>query len=159
MGNWNAKLMVIGQSPGATEVANQQPFIGPAGGLFDMMLHSAGLTRDDCYIANTLKCRPPGNRRAEIDERNTCWNRWMKYELARCKAKVVLLLGKDAHLTNIPARYPFRHLSRVVGKSGRIWLTSYHPAHYLYSGDMGKFLKLGPILRRELDGTATSVTV
>lgn len=129
-GNPYADLMIIGQSPGEQEVLDGKPFTGPAGSLVTYMLDECGLSREEVYIANVLKCRPPGNRPAQQEEMTMCWQTWLHAEIMMVKPKLILLLGKDAHQAVLPRDLKFGHLVR--NKSKRFhYLTSYHPAYFL----------------------------
>jgi DNA polymerase len=94
-GNIHADVMFIGEGPGAREDETGRPFVGPAGRLLDQMLAEAGLSRRDVYIANTVKCRPPGNRDPQPDERETCMG-YLRAQVAFIKPRVIVCLGRIA---------------------------------------------------------------
>ena len=95
VGNPNAELMFIGEGPGADEDAQGIPFVGRAGQLLTNMIKAMGLSRDDVYIANVVKCRPPGNRTPERDECDTCGPFLMR-QVAAIRPKVIVALGATA---------------------------------------------------------------
>jgi DNA polymerase len=95
VGNPRADLMFVGEGPGADEDAQGEPFVGRAGQLLNNMIKAMGLQREDVYIANIVKCRPPGNRTPEPDECDTC-SPFLMRQIATIKPKVVVALGATA---------------------------------------------------------------
>ena len=91
-GNPNADLMFVGEAPGSEEDRQGLPFVGRAGQLLTKIIESIGLERDDVYICNVLKCRPPGNRNPEPEEVDTC-SPFLKRQLEAVRPKIVLLSG------------------------------------------------------------------
>ena len=98
-GNKQADLMFIGEGPGADEDKQGIPFVGRAGKLMNMAFEAIGLKREEVYIANIVKCRPPGNRNPEDDEATICLN-YLRNQVILVKPKIVVLLGSVA-LKNI----------------------------------------------------------
>jgi DNA polymerase len=94
-GNPFAELMFIGEGPGADEDAQGEPFVGAAGQLLDKMIAAMGYRRDDVYIANIVKCRPPNNRKPEPAEMEACMP-YLREQLALVKPKVIVALGATA---------------------------------------------------------------
>ncbi len=92
VGNPRAELMFVGEGPGADEDAQGEPFVGRAGQLLNNMIKAMGIRREDVYIANVVKCRPPGNRTPERDECETC-SPFLMRQIAAIKPKVVVALG------------------------------------------------------------------
>jgi len=95
VGNVNADLMFVGEGPGADEDAQGEPFVGRAGQLLTKMIEAMGYARDDVYICNVLKCRPPGNRNPEPDEVASC-EPFLKRQLAAIRPRMIVALGKFA---------------------------------------------------------------
>jgi uracil-DNA glycosylase len=95
VGNPRADLIFVGEGPGADEDAQGEPFVGRAGQLLNNMIKAMGLQREDVYIANVVKCRPPGNRTPEPDECDTC-SPFLMRQIAAIKPKVVVALGATA---------------------------------------------------------------
>jgi DNA polymerase len=91
-GSPKAELMFIGEGPGADEDATGRPFVGAAGKLLDRIIEAIGLKRDDVYIANVVKCRPPGNRKPEKDESSTC-QQFLFRQIDVIRPKVIVALG------------------------------------------------------------------
>ncbi|HTC48703.1 MAG TPA: uracil-DNA glycosylase [Candidatus Aquilonibacter sp.] len=95
VGDPHAELMFVGEGPGADEDAQGEPFVGRAGQLLNNMIKAMGLRREDVYIANVVKCRPPGNRQPERDECDTC-SPFLMRQIAAIKPKVIVALGATA---------------------------------------------------------------
>jgi DNA polymerase len=95
VGNPDADLVFVGEAPGADEDAQGEPFVGRAGQLLTKMIEAMGYTRDDVYICNVLKCRPPGNRNPEPDEVASC-EPFLKRQLAAIRPRMIVALGKFA---------------------------------------------------------------
>lgn len=145
-GNPSAEIMFVGQSPGALEVEHGSPFVGPSGELVDFLLDEAGLSRDQVYITNAIKCRPPGNRPGNKEELNNCYNKWLKKEIKFVNPKVIVLLGKDAWKTVTKEKMLFGH-QQVKRTKKRVYLVLYHPSFFLRRGDIESFVGAGKILR------------
>jgi uracil-DNA glycosylase len=143
VGNPRAELMFVGEGPGADEDAQGEPFVGRAGQLLNNMIKAMGLRREDVYIANVVKCRPPGNRTPEPDECETC-SPFLMRQIAVIKPKVVVALGATAaknllamnsSLGELRGRfYDFKpagvHTSDPSWPGARLAVT-YHPAYLL----------------------------
>jgi DNA polymerase len=129
MGNPEADLLFVGEGPGADEDAAGLPFVGRSGKLLDrMMAEEMGLTRVDCYIANMVKCRPPGNRDPRPDEMATC-RPWLDAQLAHLDPTVVVTLGNVATRTLLGRREGITQLrGRAYSWQGRVVIPTYHPS-------------------------------
>ena len=92
-GNKNADLMFIGEGPGADEDYSGIPFVGKAGKLMNMAFQGIGINREEVYIANIVKCRPPSNRNPEQDEADACMN-YLRNQVILVKPKIIVLLRK-----------------------------------------------------------------
>ncbi len=131
VGNVNADLMFVGEGPGADEDAQGEPFVGRAGQLLNNMISAMGLKREEVYIANVVKCRPPGNCTPERDECDTC-SPFLMRQIDVIKPKVIVALGAVAaknllavndSMANLRGRwYDFRDCKLLV---------TYHPAYLL----------------------------
>ena len=98
-GNRKASIMLIGEGPGVDEDLQGEPFVGKAGKLMNMAFDTLGIDRKEVYIANIVKCRPPGNRNPEQDEATACLN-YLRNQVILVKPKIIVLLGSVA-LKNI----------------------------------------------------------
>lgn len=135
-GSVNAEVMFIGEGPGEKEDASGKPFVGAAGKLLDEMLQSIGLSREDVYIANVVKHRPPGNRDPKPEEIQTCWP-YLIRQIEIIKPKLIVCLGRHSlgrFLPNVGT------ISQVHGRAfsikGQAYMALYHPAVGLYNGSM-----------------------
>ncbi|MDQ6999867.1 MAG: uracil-DNA glycosylase, partial [Mariprofundus sp.] len=131
VGNPDADLVFIGEAPGRDEDIKGEPFVGRAGQLLDRMLRAIGLGREEIYIMNTIKCRPPNNRDPKPDEVQSC-NLWFEQQLNMLQPKIICLLGRvaaqtvletDATLGSLRGRWHDYH-----GIPVRV---TYHPAYLL----------------------------
>ncbi len=109
VGTPNAELMFVGEGPGADEDAQGEPFVGRAGQLLNNMIKAMGLRREDVYIANVVKCRPPGNRTPERDECDTC-SPFLMRQIAVIKPKVIVALGAVAAKNLLAINAPMAEL-------------------------------------------------
>lgn len=130
-GNPNARLMFVGEGPGADEDAQGLPFVGRAGQLLNNMIAAMGLKREEVYIANVVKCRPPGNRTPEPDEANTC-TPFLFRQIDVVRPKVLVALGATAATYLLGQRQPLAGLrGRVHAFRGSQLIVTYHPAYLL----------------------------
>ena len=131
VGNKNAKIMFIGEGPGADEDRQGEPFVGRAGKLMDMAFDGIGIKREDVYIANIVKCRPPMNRDPEEDEVVACLN-YLRNQVILIKPKIIVLLGRIS-LQNILGKDYKITTSRGkwIEKKGIKYLPTWHPAALL----------------------------
>jgi DNA polymerase len=134
-GNPDAELVFVGEAPGYDEDQQGLPFVGRAGQLLTKIIESISLKREDVYICNVLKCRPPENRNPEADEVASC-NPFMKKQLAAIRPKIVCCLGTFAAQTVLQTPAP---ISRLRGKffdmDGMRVIATFHPAYLLRSPD------------------------
>ena len=134
VGNPNANLMFVGEAPGADEDIQGIPFVGRAGQLLTKIIEAINLRREDVYIANVIKCRPPNNRNPEPDEVNTC-EPFLFRQIDTIQPRVIValgtfaahaLLGTDAPISRLRGRaHDFRH--------GAVLIPTFHPAYLLRS--------------------------
>jgi uracil-DNA glycosylase len=131
VGNPDADLMFVGEAPGADEDAQGIPFVGRAGQLLTKIIEAIGLTRDDVYIANVIKCRPPQNRNPEQDEVDTC-EPFLFRQIDTIKPKVIVALGTFAARTLLRTLDPISRLrGRVYEYRGAKLIPTFHPAYLL----------------------------
>ncbi len=133
VGNPKAELVFVGEGPGADEDAQGIPFVGKAGQLLTKMIEAMGFSRDDVYICNVVKCRPPGNRNPEPDEIEAC-EPFLKAQLASLSPKVIVALGKFAAQTLLRDTTA---ITRLRGNwreyCGIRLMPTFHPAYLLRS--------------------------
>jgi uracil-DNA glycosylase len=143
VGNPHAELMFVGEGPGADEDAQGEPFVGRAGQLLNNMIKAMGLRREEVYIANVVKCRPPGNRTPERDECDTC-SPFLMRQIAVIKPKVIVALGAvsaknllaiNAPMSELRGRFydfmPAGTRSSDPSWQGSKLAVTYHPAFLL----------------------------
>ena len=131
VGRKNADIMFVGEGPGEQEDIKGEPFVGAAGQMLDSMLSIIDLDRTNCYIANIVKCRPPGNRDPKDEEQDACID-YLRNQVALVQPKVIVCLGRIAakRLINPDYRITREHGTWVC-KNG-IWMTAiYHPSALL----------------------------
>ena len=130
-GNKHAKLMFIGEGPGAHEDRLGEPFVGRAGKLMNLAFETLGIDRKEVYIANVVKCRPPGNRNPEEDEAMACLN-YLRNQVILVQPEIIVLLGSVA-LKNILGKEYGITASRGkwVEKKGIKYMPTWHPAALL----------------------------
>jgi DNA polymerase len=145
----DATIAFIGEAPGWHEDQQGRPFVGPAGQFLDELLASIGMERQQVYICNVLKCRPPGNRDPLPTEVKTC-QQWLDRQLALIRPRMIVTLGRYS-MTRF---FPGETISRIHGKARReegiIYYAMYHPAAALHQQglrdtiktDMGKIPSL-----------------
>lgn len=132
VGNPNAKLMFVGEGPGRDEDLKGEPFVGRAGQLLtDIITKGMGLRREDVYIANVVKCRPPQNRNPEPDEVATC-EPFLKKQIELIRPEIIVALGKFAVQTLLQSKVP---ITRLRGNwhtyMGIKLMPTFHPAYLL----------------------------
>ena len=131
VGNPNADLMFVGEAPGADEDMQGEPFVGRAGQLLTKIIEAIGLRREDVYIANVIKCRPPQNRNPEPDEVEQC-EPFLFRQIDTIKPKVIVALGKFAAQCLLRTNDP---ITRIRGREYKyrdaILMPTYHPAYLL----------------------------
>jgi uracil-DNA glycosylase family 4 len=133
VGNPTADLMFVGEAPGADEDVQGVPFVGRAGQLLTKMIVAMGFTRDEVYIANVIKCRPPGNRNPEPDEIATC-EPFLFQQIAAIQPKVVVALGAFAAKTLLETDQPISRLrGRLYEFRGAKLIPTFHPSFLLRS--------------------------
>ncbi|HKS75294.1 MAG TPA: uracil-DNA glycosylase [Terriglobales bacterium] len=131
VGDPNADLMFIGEAPGADEDIQGEPFVGRAGQLLNNMIKAMGLRREDVYIANIIKCRPPNNRTPERDECETC-SPFLMRQIEAIKPKAIVALGSVAAKTLLAINAPMSEFrGRWYDFRGTKLAVTYHPAFLL----------------------------
>lgn len=145
-GNPNAEIVFIGEAPGKNEDLGGKPFIGAAGKFLAEMLKSIKMKREDIYITNIVKYRPPNNRDPEPEEKKAC-NEWLYEELNFIKPKLIVFLGRHSMNDFFPElKISEAHGKLIHAKFEKIdteyFLPLYHPAAALYNGGMRETLML-----------------
>ena len=130
-GNINAKIMFIGEGPGADEDKQGVPFVGKAGQLMNKAFQALGINREEIYIANIVKCRPPSNRVPEEDEAQACLN-YLRNQVVLIKPEIIVLLGSTALKTILGKEYGITAVrGKWMEKNGIKYMPTWHPAALL----------------------------
>lgn len=144
-GSADAEILFIGEAPGKNEDLQGKPFVGAAGKFLDEMLGSISLKREDVYITNIVKYRPPENRDPSPEEIAAC-GQWLHEQIAIIRPKIIVTLGRHALEHFIPGKkiseahgQAFRRTFPDIGT--QVFFALYHPAAALYNGGMRKTLK------------------
>jgi len=136
----NAQIMFIGEAPGFHEDQQGRPFVGAAGKFLDELLASVGLNREDVYIANVIKCRPPSNRDPRQEEIEAC-RAYLDRQIELIKPKVIVTLGRFS----MARAFPNARISRIHGKArkvdGIIYYPMYHPAAALHQPSLRRVVE------------------
>ncbi len=140
-GNYQAEVVFIGEGPGKNEDIQGKPFIGAAGKFLDKMLASIGWTRDDIFITNVVKCRPPDNRDPLPDEISTCYSNYLQKQLMIMKPLLIVTLGRHSMNIFLPEKKISEihgHAVKTTGPDGKeqVFFPLYHPAAALYNGGL-----------------------
>ena len=131
VGSPKARLMFVGEAPGEDEDKKGEPFVGRAGQLLTKIIEAIGMTRDQVYIANVIKCRPPGNRNPEPDEVASC-EPFLFRQIDVIQPKVIVPLGKFAAQSLLKTMDPITRLrGRQFDYRGTVLIPTFHPAYLL----------------------------
>lgn len=148
----NAQIVFIGEAPGFHEDQQGRPFVGQAGQFLEQLLASVGMKRNDVYICNVIKCRPPNNRDPLPIEIKNC-QKWLDLQLELLSPKMVVTLGRYS----LAKFFPGETISKIHGKAKKqgnvIYLAMYHPAAALHQQSLRQtieadMLKIPPLLSR-----------
>ncbi|PZC45253.1 MAG: DNA polymerase [Chloroflexi bacterium] len=141
-GSLDSKILLVGEAPGAREDEQGLPFIGTAGSVLSNMLKLIGLSRQQVYIANIIKCRPPDNRDPSPNEINQCW-KYLDKQIEIINPELIVTLGRHSFNNFFPGELISKERGKPRTWKGRIVFPVYHPAATLYNP------KLKPILEED----------
>ena len=131
VGNREADIMFIGEGPGADEDAQGEPFVGKAGKLMNMAFDMLGIKREEVYIANIVKCRPPNNRNPQDDEAESCLD-YLRNQVILIKPKIIVLLGSVALKNVLGKEYGITaSRGKWLERKGILYMPTWHPAALL----------------------------
>ena len=139
-GNYKSDVIFVGEAPGKNEDMKGEPFIGVAGNKLSAALESAGISRDEVYITNIVKCRPPKNRVPTEIERNTCQN-YLKKEIEIIKPKIICILGNTAFNSLLDGKEIIKFRGKTVRKNNQTYFLTIHPAATIYNQKLISVLK------------------
>ena len=138
-GNFKSSVIFVGEAPGRNEDKTGEPFIGVAGKKLSAALESAGVSREDVYITNIVKCRPPKNRVPTSTERETCQG-YLKQEISIIKPKIICILGNTAFNSLLGGSEITKFRGKIVLKDNQLYFLTVHPAATIYNQELIKVL-------------------
>jgi DNA polymerase len=140
-GKASARVMLIGEAPGREEDETGHPFVGAAGRFLDQVLEGTGIDRNDLFITNIVKCRPPNNRTPRVGEVNTCASNYLFEQIELINPALIVLLGGVAAKKMLGVKSINEARGRLIERDGRQYLVGYHPAVRFYREDLGEKVK------------------
>jgi len=139
-GNFYSDVVFVGEAPGRNEDLHGEPFVGVAGKKLSLALENAGVSRDDVYITNTVKCRPPKNRVPSVKEKETC-NEYLQKEIEIIKPKMICVLGNTAFGSILGGTEITKFRGKVGRKNQQLYFITIHPAATIYNQELIGVLK------------------
>ena len=139
-GNFNSDVMFVGEAPGRNEDLHGEPFVGVAGKKLSLALENAGISRDEVYITNTVKCRPPKNRVPSIKEKETC-NEYLQKEIEIIQPKIICVLGNTAFGSILGGTEITKFRGKIGRKNDQLYFITIHPAATIYNQELIGVLK------------------
>ena len=140
IGNQNSDVIFVGEAPGRNEDLQGKPFVGTAGQILSEALEYAGLARDQVYITNVVKCRPPNNRQPITEERVAC-RPYLLEELEIIKPKIICILGNTAYSSLLDGSEITKNRGKIVKNNGQLYFVTVHPAAIIYNPGLRQVLK------------------
>lgn len=135
-GNSNTKVAFVGEAPGKNEDEKGIPFVGSAGKVLDKALEEAGFDRQEVYITNVVKCRPPNNRIPNELEIDTCTSAYLKVELQTISPKIVCILGATALKSLLGLEHMTSYRGKIILRPPFRYFVTYHPAATIYNNKL-----------------------
>ncbi|MGB6464462.1 MAG: uracil-DNA glycosylase [Nitrosotalea sp.] len=139
-GSVKTEIVFIGEAPGRTEDIQGMPFVGTAGKILSEALVYAGFTREDVYITNIVKCRPPDNRRPNKQEMDSC-NNYLQKELEIIQPKIICILGNTAFGSLLNGNAITKNRGKIIKRNDQLYFVTIHPAAIIYNQDLRQVLK------------------
>ncbi|MFC2044594.1 uracil-DNA glycosylase [Chloroflexota bacterium] len=136
----NAGIMFVGEAPGWHEDQQGRPFVGPAGQFLEELLASINLKRGEVYIANVIKCRPPGNRDPLPIEIQKC-RPWLQYQIELIHPRMIVALGRYSMVMFFPGKSVSKIHGTAQKRDNIVYYAMYHPAAALHQGSLRKIIK------------------
>jgi uracil-DNA glycosylase len=151
-GKVKARVMLIGEAPGREEDESGHPFVGAAGRFLNQVLEGTGISREDLFITNTVKCRPPQNRTPRKLEVETCTSNYLFNQIALINPDLIMLLGSVAAKKVLGVKTINEARGEVINRDGRRYIVGYHPAVRFYREDLAEKVREDfGLLRREIE--------
>lgn len=140
IGNVKSDVIFVGEAPGRNEDLQGKPFVGTAGQILSEALEFAGFTRDQVYITNVVKCRPPNNRQPNTEERDAC-RKFLSEELKIIKPKIICILGNTAYSSLLDGNSITKNRGKLVKNNDQLYFVTVHPAAIIYNPGLRQVLK------------------
>ena len=140
IGNEKSDIIFVGEAPGRNEDMQGKPFVGTAGQILSEALEYAGFARDQVYITNVVKCRPPNNRQPITEERTAC-RPYLSEELEMIKPKIICILGNTAYSSLLDGREITKNRGKIVKNNDQLYFVTVHPAAIIYNPGLRQVLK------------------
>ncbi len=140
IGNKNSDVIFVGEAPGRNEDLKGQPFVGTAGRILSETLTYAGFVRENVYITNVVKCRPPDNRQPLTEERTAC-RPYLSEEIKIIKPKIICILGNTAYRSLLDGSEITKNRGKIVKSNGQLYFVTVHPAAVIYNPGLKQVLK------------------
>jgi uracil-DNA glycosylase family 4 len=134
-GQTSAKIIFIGEAPGKNEDEKGRPFIGVAGRILDDALQKAGIERSQVFVTNIVKCRPPGNRIPEDDERAAC-RHYLDRQISLIAPRIICILGATAYSSILGGKSITQNRGKIIKRKGQKYLITIHPAAAIYNKNL-----------------------
>ncbi|MHB8601821.1 MAG: uracil-DNA glycosylase [Nitrosotalea sp.] len=140
IGNENSDVIFVGEAPGRNEDLQGKPFVGTAGQILSEALEYAGFVRDQVYITNVVKCRPPNNRQPITEERVAC-RPYLSEEMKIIKPKIICILGNTAYSSLLNGSEITKNRGKIVKSNDQLYFVTVHPAAIIYNPGLRQVLK------------------
>jgi|SRR5919108_1362796 DNA polymerase len=138
-GQLSSKIMFIGEAPGKNEDEQGKPFVGAAGSILNQALEKAGIKRHEVFVTNIVKCRPPGNRVPEIEERSAC-RQYLDREISLIAPKIICILGNTAYSSILGGKSLSKDRGKIMERNGIKYFITIHPAAAIYNKNLRSIL-------------------
>ena len=140
VGYHKSEIIFIGEAPGRNEDLKGEPFVGTAGKILSEALEYAGLSRNQVYITNVVKCRPPNNRQPNAQEIDSC-NNYLLEELRLIHPKIICVLGNTAFGSLLNGNSITKNRGKIIKRNGQTYFVTVHPAASIYNQELRQVLK------------------
>lgn len=138
-GQLSSKIMFIGEAPGKNEDEQGKPFVGAAGMILNKALEKAGIKRAEVFITNVVKCRPPGNRVPENDERSIC-RQYLDRQISLIAPKIICILGSTAYSSILGGKSITKNRGKIMERNRQKYFLTIHPAAAIYNKNLRSVL-------------------
>ena len=138
-GQLSSKIMFIGEAPGKNEDEQGKPFVGAAGMILNQALEKAGIKRAEVFITNVVKCRPPGNRVPENDERSIC-RQYLDRQISLIAPKIICILGSTAYSSILGGKSIIKNRGKIMERNRQKYFLTIHPAAAIYNKNLRSVL-------------------